>query len=133
MAEAYLRHFGGDLFEAESAGIEPGVMNPVVVKAMALEHIDLSQKSTQDVFKLFKQGRRYSHVITVCDEVAAERCPIFPGVTVRQHWGFPDPAQFSGSDEEKLALTIQVRDRIKERVRAWVEEVRPAITKLVSG
>jgi arsenate reductase len=123
MAEAYLNHLGGESFEAESAGLKPGTLNPVVVKAMKLEGIDISAKTTHSVFDFYKEGRRYHYVITVCDESQAEQCPIFPGITKRFHWSFSDPASFSGKDEEVLEKTIEIRDRIKEQIRDFIETV----------
>lgn len=80
MAEAYLNKFGGDLFFAESAGLEPGKLNPLIVDVMKEEGIDISNKKTNDVFEFYKKGKFYSYVIAVCDKEAAERCPIFPGI-----------------------------------------------------
>ncbi|MCX6557722.1 MAG: arsenate reductase ArsC, partial [Candidatus Aminicenantes bacterium] len=102
MAEAFLNKFGSERFAAESAGLEPGVLNPLVVKAMNEIGIDISAKTTRSAFDLLRQGKWYGWVITVCDESQAEACPIFPGVGQRQHWSFPDPAAFTGSNEEKL-------------------------------
>ena len=79
MAEAFLNKYGGDKFIAESAGLEPGKLNPIVVDAMKEVGIDISANQTKGVFDFFKQGRRYHYVVTVCDEANAERCPIFPG------------------------------------------------------
>jgi arsenate reductase len=70
-----------------------------------------------------KSSQLFSYVITVCDETSAERCPIFPGVTTRLHWGFPDPSSFTGIHEEKLAKTREVRDTIKQQIEKWCEEV----------
>ncbi|HET9136495.1 MAG TPA: arsenate reductase ArsC [Candidatus Kapabacteria bacterium] len=107
--------------EAESAGIEPGTLNPLVVEVLFEDGIDIRGKETRDVFEVYKQGRLYSHVITVCDEASAERCPIFPGVTRRVHWSFTDPSTFEGSWEERLEQTRRVRDEIKEKVLQFFE------------
>lgn len=120
MAEAFLEQLAGDRFEAQSAGIEPGKLNPLVVKVMAEEGIDISHKETTGVFDLYRKGKVFSYVITVCDEASAERCPIFPGVTKRMHWSFPDPSALEGTDEEKLQGTRQIRDAIKAQVGEWV-------------
>jgi arsenate reductase len=122
MAEAFLKKFGCERFEAESAGLEPGVLNPLVVKAMGEIGIDISANPTRSVYGLLRQGRLYGWVITVCDESQAEACPIFPGVSRRQHWSFPDPAAFTGSEEEKLEKVRRLRERIAEKVREWLEE-----------
>ena len=124
MAEELLRKLGGDRFEAESAGIEPGKLNPIVIKALQEEGIDITGKPTKAVFDLFKQGKLYSYVITVCDEASAERCPIFPGITQRLHWSFTDPSKFQGSDEEKLAKVREVREEIRGVIKQWLATIK---------
>lgn len=116
MAEAFLRKLGGDEFEVESAGLEPTEINPLVIEVMKEEGIDLSEATTQSVFELFKDGKLYDYVITVCDDTAEGRCPIFPGVVSRWHWPFPDPAEVTGSREEQLAEIRGIRDMIKKRI-----------------
>jgi arsenate reductase len=123
MAEALLNHIAGERFHAESAGLEPGTLNPLAVEAMRKTNIDISGNPTRDVFDLYKRGERFSYVITVCDESSGERCPLFPGITKRIHWSFDDPASFTGPYEHKLARTIQVRDQIKERIQDWLKEI----------
>jgi arsenate reductase len=122
MAEAFLKKYGGDDYEAESAGLEPGKMNPNVVTVMQEIGIDLSQKGTQGVFELFKKGVAYDAVITVCDGASAEKCPIFPGSGKRITWSFEDPSSFKGTREEILEHTRQVRDEIEKAVQAFVKE-----------
>jgi arsenate reductase len=126
MAEAFLKQIGGERFTAESAGLEPGELNPVVVEVMRETGIDISMKKTKSVFDLFKQGKQYNYVVTVCDESQAEKCPVFPGtpMTQRLHWGFADPSAFNGTREEKLVQTRQVRDQIKARIEEWVGHLR---------
>src|SRR6476661_3372851 len=80
MAEAFLKHFGYGKFDADSAGYEKGKLNPYVVGTMQEVGIDISQSETKEVFDLFREGRHYQAVISVCDESSAERCPIFPGM-----------------------------------------------------
>ena len=123
MAEAYLNFFGCDKFEAESAGLEPGSLNPFVVEVLKEDGIDISNNKTKSVFDFFKQGRMYGYVVTVCDETAAERCPIFPGVCNRLHWNFADPSSLEGSYEEKLAGTRIIRDQIKNKIKDWIKEI----------
>lgn len=122
MAEALLRHLGGERFEAESAGLEPGTLNAVVVESLKEIGIDISQAKTKSVFDLHKQGRAYQYVVTVCDESKAEACPIFPGlVQARLHWSFPDPGGFSGPPEERLARTRVVRDQIQAKIEEFIK------------
>jgi len=119
MAEAYLKHFASDKFEVWSAGLEPGKLNPLAVKAMALDGIDISKNGTKSVDEFIDGHIKFDFVVTVCDETAAEACPFFPGQGTRLHWGFQDPSGLSGTEEEKLSRTIQIRDQIKEKVKGF--------------
>ena len=123
MAEAFLNKICPDDFEAHSAGLEPGKLNPVVVEAMQEIGIDISGKPTKEVFDYIKSGTMFAYVITVCDEASAERCPIFVGITKRLHWSFPDPSSVQGTHEEKLAMTRTVRDTIKAKIESWCAEM----------
>ncbi len=124
MAEAFLKKIGREAFEVESAGLElADRINPLVIEVMKEIGIDLSGKSMQRVFDLFKQGRLYDYVIAVCDAANAGRCPIFPGVCKRLHWPFEDPASLEGTWEEKLEKTRVIRDEIKQRIETWIEEL----------
>lgn len=125
MAEAFLNQICGEQFEASSAGLEPGKLNPIVVEAMKEIGVDISRNQTKAVFDVFKSGKTFQYVVTVCDEASAERCPIFPGFAKRLHWSFPDPSAIQGSQQEKLERTREIRDMIKARVDAWCEEVCP--------
>ncbi|HEY1661025.1 MAG TPA: arsenate reductase ArsC [Verrucomicrobiae bacterium] len=124
MAEAFLHQVCGDVFEVHSAGIEPGKLNPIVIQVMQEAGIDISSNQTKSVADYLSQT--FAYVITVCDETSAERCPIFPGMARRLHWGFPDPSSFQGTREEKLAKTRKVRDGIKAKIELWCAEVCPA-------
>lgn len=122
MAEELLRKHGGDRFQTESAGIEPGTLNPVVVEVLKEEEIDITGKPTRSALDLLKEGRTFDYVITVCDETSAERCPTFPGAVNRLHWGFPDPSKFEGSHEEKLTKTREVKEQIKKQILDWLRK-----------
>lgn len=122
MAEAFLKHLGGDSFEAESAGIEPGKLNTNVVQVMQEIGIDISKNETKDVFELFRKGKLFQAVVTVCDAANAERCPIFPGMVKKIAWSFTDPSTFTGTQEEILEQTRKVRDEVKNKVTAFIAE-----------
>ncbi|MBN2482761.1 MAG: arsenate reductase ArsC [Candidatus Omnitrophica bacterium] len=123
MAEAFLKQLAGDRFEVESAGLEPGRLNPVAVEVMKEIGIDISGNKTKSAFDFYKQGKRYHYVITVCDESQSQKCPIFPNTLRMLHWGFADPSSFQGSPQEKLAKTRIVRDKIKETIEGWIKTV----------
>ncbi len=127
MAEAWLNHICSDYFEAQSAGLEPGTLNPLAVQVMSEVGIDISKKQTQGVFNMFKSGQLFAYVVTVCDETSAERCPIFPGVAKRIHWSLPDPSRVSGTEEEKLEKVREIRDEIRAKIEEWCEEVCPVV------
>ena len=118
MAEAFLNQLCPGQMDALSAGLEPTPVNPLVVEVMQEIGIDLSQKQPQDIWTLAKRSELFAFVISVCDE-AAERCPIFPGITKRRAWSFADPSTFQGTHEEKLAKTREVRDLIRREVELF--------------
>jgi len=119
MAEAFLNELCGDTFEAYSAGLEPGALNPVVVQVMQEIGLDISGNQTKSVFDMVKSSRHFGYVITVCDETNAERCPVFPGVARRIHWSFPDPSALTGTPAENLAMVREIRDMVKAKVKEW--------------
>ena len=122
MAEAFLKKFGGDSYEVESAGLEPGKLNPYVVRAMAEVGLDISGNATKSVFELYEAKKVFQVVVTVCSKEAAERCPIFPGLSEKIHWPFDDPSSIKGSDEEIMAGVRRVRDQIEAAVREFVAD-----------
>jgi arsenate reductase len=121
MAEAFLKRLAEDRFEVESAGLEPGKLNPLAIEVMKEVDIDISQNKTKSVFDFYKQGKQYDYVITVCDESQAGSCPVFPGKGQRLHWGFADPSSFTGSLENKLKKTREVRNQIEAKIKDWLD------------
>ena len=120
MAEAFLRTYGDDRYEAFSAGLEPREIDPLTVKVMAERGIDISaQRSTGLAEYLGRE--HFGILITVCDRAERE-CPVFPGVATRLHWSFADPAATVGGKDERLAAFREVRDAIHLRVREWLGE-----------
>jgi arsenate reductase len=124
MAEAFLNALGEGACEAESAGLEPGTLNPLVVEGMREVGIDISQAQTKSVAEMVARGPVFDYVITVCDEASAERCPVFPGPATRLHWGFPDPSTLTGSHDDRMAAVRTIRDQIRARVAEWCRELR---------
>lgn len=121
MAEALLNNMAGDRFEAMSAGIDPGVLNPLAIEVMKEIGIDISGNQTKMVFELYRSGKMFQYIVGVCDNEAMEKCPIFPGVNRRVDWSFPDPSTFTGTEEEKLERTREVRDLIEAKLKSFVE------------
>ncbi len=117
MAEAFLKKYAPDRFEVESAGLEPGKLNPYVVRAMAEVGIDISGNATKAAWDLFKEGKVFQIVIAVCSKEASERCPIFPGLSKKLHWPFDDPSALRGSEDEIMEGIRRIRDQIEEAVK----------------
>ena len=122
MAEELLRKYGGDDFEVQSAGFEPGKLNPLVVDVLKEDDgIDITNKETKSVFDFFKAGKTFNYVITVCDEGNAQKCPIFPGLSYRIHWSFEDPSGFEGTDEAKKTKIREVKAQIQKEILELIE------------
>lgn len=119
MAEAFLRKHAGDRFDVHSAGLEPTVINPYTVRVMEEIGVDMSAHRSKSLTDYLGKVH-FAYLITVCNR-AEQRCPIFPGMGIRLHWPFEDPAAAAGSDEEKLAIFRQVRDQIEVKVVEWGE------------
>ncbi|HEV3089722.1 MAG TPA: arsenate reductase ArsC [Candidatus Elarobacter sp.] len=119
MAEGFVNSLYRDRLTAYSAGLEAGRLNPAVVDAMREVGIDLSGNRSKSVDDDEIRSREYDYVVTVCDEASAEACPIYPTHGERLHWSFADPSSFTGTPEERLARTRDVRDAIARRVEAW--------------
>jgi arsenate reductase len=121
MAEAFLREYGGDRFEAYSAGLEPSVIHPYTRRVMEEVGLDLGGQHSKDLADYMGKVH-FGYLITVCAD-AEERCPsVFPRMSQRLHWPFEDPAAFEGSEEEKLAKFREVRDQIDRRIQEWLAE-----------
>jgi arsenate reductase len=122
IAEALLKKIAGDRFEAFSAGLEPGTLNPLAVEVMQELGADISANQTKSVFDFFTSGTIFEYVITVCDGASAEKCPIFPGFTKRIHWSFADPSALEGDHEAKLVAARKIRDEIQAAVEVFVNQ-----------
>jgi arsenate reductase len=120
MAETFLNDLGKGLFIAESAGLEAGTLNPVVVEAMAELGYDISGNATKSVFDFYQEGRTYQAVIKVCDQINGERCPIFPQTLINENWNLEDPSAIEGDASAKLQRTREIRDQIIEKVNDFI-------------
>ena len=118
MAEAFLRRLGGDRYEVFSAGLEPNGVHPLTLRVMAEKQIDISDQYSKSLSAYI--GRvHFGYLITVCSR-AEQSCPIFPGMGVRLHWPFDDPAVEHGDEAARLARFRDVRDRIEARIIEWL-------------
>jgi arsenate reductase len=121
MAEAFLRQYAGDQFEAYSAGLEAKGINPYTERVMREIGLDISGQYSKHVREYIGK-MHFGYLITVCADAEA-KCPTtFPGIGRRLHWGFEDPAAFVGSEKDTLQKFREVRHQIAQRIRAWLKE-----------
>ena len=121
MAEAFLRKYGGDQFDAYSAGTDPKGIHPKTERVMEEVGISLSNQHSKHI-KEFMGKVHFGYLITMCDE-AEKSCPTtFPGIGQRLRWSFEDPSAFVGSEAEKLEKFREVRNQIEQRIKAWLLE-----------
>lgn len=125
MAEALLRHIGGARFEVHSAGTEPKGVNPLTLRVLAEAGLDGSFARSKSVAEFV--GQSFDYVITVCDQ-ARQSCPVFPGGGAGLHWGYEDPADATGTDEERLVVFGRVFTQLGERIHQFV----PLATRAVA-
>jgi arsenate reductase len=119
MAEAILQREGGPAFEVVSAGVDPRGVHPLTVRSLARDGIDIAGARSKSVTEFL--GQPFDYVITVCDR-ARESCPVFPGGATTLHWGFDDPAEATGTDEERQAVFDRVLREVSARVRSFIPE-----------
>ncbi|MFY9750488.1 MAG: arsenate reductase ArsC [Methanoregula sp.] len=115
MAEGYMNAKYGGRYEVFSGGTEPGQVHPLAIAVMKEIGIDISGHRSKLIDEFF--GKGIETVVTVCDS-AQKACPFFPGATEEIHQGFPDPAAFTGTDEEIRAGFRRVRDEITP----WIDK-----------
>ena len=120
MAEAFLKKYGGDKFEAFSAGLEPKVIHPYTELVMQEVGIPLTEQYAKS-FREYMGKVLFAYLITVCAE-AEKKCPTtFPGIGQRLYWPFDDPGAFEGSHDEKIMKFREVRDKIEQKIEEWLE------------
>src|SRR5512145_2416049 len=90
MAEGLLRKHAGDRFDGYSAGVHPSAINPLTIRVMEEIGIDMNGARAKSVME-YMGKMHFGYLITVCSRAEAE-CPIFPGMGLRLHWPFEDPA-----------------------------------------
>ena len=119
MAEGFLRALAGDRFEVASAGAEARGVNPLAVRAMHEVGVDITRQSSKTLDRYLNDA--WDHVVTVCDS-ANEACPVFPRAVTRAHWSFDDPSAAQGTEEQRLDVFRRVRDEIRGRIEAWLQQ-----------
>ena len=121
MAEAFVRKYADDRFEAHSAGLEPKGLNLLTVKVMDEIGIDISGQTSKGV-ETYLGKMLFQYLVTVCDD-ADQNCPTaWPGINTIMHWSFHEPAAVEGSEEEKLEKFREVRGLIEVKIKNWLAE-----------
>lgn len=119
LAEALLRHFGGEQFEAFSAGFMPAGIHRYTKQVLGEIGINIDQQYSKHIDEYL--NRSFDYVIVLC-EVAALNCPHFPGNTERLNWFIDDPIRVIGSDERRLMAFKITRDILKEKIMKFIKE-----------
>jgi arsenate reductase (thioredoxin) len=117
LAEAMLRAWGGDRFEAYSAGAEATQVRPEAIAVGREIGLDLTGQESKTVQRY--AGETFDWVVTVCSD-GRELCPYFPGARQRAHWELPDPSAVEGDESQRLTAYRAVRDRLAEHMREFV-------------
>ncbi len=121
MAEGMLRAWGGDRFEAHSAGNYATEVRPLAARAMSELGVDIGLQRSKDVTEY--AGQEFDFAVTVCDD-STEACPFFPGAKSQLHWQFDDPSAALGAEEEKMETFRRVRDEIAKHVHKFIAATR---------
>ena len=110
MAEALLKKYYPNQYQAFSAGTEPTKVNPYTRKVLEEEGIDTSSLYSKHAKEFVNQ--EIDLVVTVCDH-AKETCPVFPYAKKSLHKNFQDPASFKGNEQETLEHFREIKNQIK--------------------
>ena len=132
IAEALLRHHGQGRFQAFSAGSAPkGTVNPLALEllnALGMPVLGLRSKSWSEFAAA--DAPVMDFIFTVCDQVAGEVCPIWPGNPLTAHWGLPDPAAVEGSEIEKRNAFRATLAALDNRIKVFASLSLPALERL---
>jgi arsenate reductase len=118
MAEAFLERITFNRVDVFSAGIKPGIVNPIGIRVMKELGIDISKNRSKSVNEYYHD--RFDYVITI-DDNAREKTPTFQGSHTKIHKSLEDPADFKGSEPEKLENFRLTRDQIKDWLTDFAE------------
>jgi arsenate reductase len=123
MAECALNRWGKGKFKAFSAGSNPkGVVHPLTLELLEqldYDSSDLRSKSWDEFAT--SAAPRFDFIFTVCDNAAAEQCPLWPSRPVTAHWGVEDPAAFEGTLDERRRCFERVYRELENRIRGFIE------------
>jgi protein-tyrosine-phosphatase len=122
MAEAILNDLGKGKFKAFSAGSRPlGRINPLALELLEKNRLPTQGLRSKDWSEFWRPGAPFMHfVFTVCDQAAAEACPVWPGQPMTAHWGIHDPAAVEGTTEAKRQAFLKAYSELYRRIGLFV-------------
>ena len=132
MAEALLEHWGKERFKAYSAGSYPkGAVHPLALDLLEKAHLDTSRLRSKNWDEFAKPGApEMDFVFTVCDQAAAEVCPVWPGNPVTAHWGVPDPASVEVAQADKNRAFRYAFQALETRIKLFTSLRLEALDRL---
>jgi protein-tyrosine-phosphatase len=122
MAEALLNELGRGKFKAYSAGSHPvGRVNPFALELLEKNRLPTQCLRSKDWTEFSRPGAPFMHfVFTVCDQAAAETCPVWPGQPMTAHWGISDPAAVEGDEETKRKAFLKAYTELYRRISLFL-------------
>jgi len=132
MAESILNSLGKNKFKAFSAGSHPTAnVNPLARVLLEKNHLPTEGLRSKDWSEFSEPGAPFMHfVFTVCDQAAAETCPVWPGQPMTAHWGIHDPAAVQGSDEDKRKAFLKAYTELYRRISLFINLPFDTLNKL---
>jgi arsenate reductase len=122
IAEEYMKIYGGEVFDVLSAGMEPGPLNPYVIRLLKENDIDIADKKARAASELYSQGETFDYYISLCQDYE-ELCPKDFTVDDRYKWAFKDPETFTGTDEEIMVQVRELGRQIRDRIIRFIFEI----------
>ena len=121
MAECAIKRWAKGKFRGFSAGSHPkGAIHPLTLELLAeLKYVtkDLRSKSWDEFAG--PRSQRLDFVFTVCNQAAAEQCPVWPGQPITAHWGVADPAAFEGTEDHKRRFFARIYRELENRIKIF--------------
>jgi arsenate reductase (thioredoxin) len=132
MAESILNFVGRPKFKGYSAGSHPaGSVNPFALALIEKNRLSTAGLRSKDWNEFSRPGAPFMHfVFTVCDQAAAEPCPVWPGQPMTAQWGVIDPAVVQGSDEDKRMAFLKAYTELHRRISIFINLPFDTLSKL---
>jgi len=121
MAECAINRWGKGKFRGFSAGSHPtGIVNPVAIQVLESLNYETASLRSKSWDEFARPGApNLDFVFTVCDQVAGETCPLWPGQPITAHWGAADPAAFAGPDDARLRFFRRIYLELETRIKIF--------------